>query len=107
MNKNIPLMKNTTVCFVFSFALLMVMGAAVPVFADTITVRADTWMPYNGEPNSDRPGYCIEMLKVIFEPMGYKIDYQIEPWTRATANAEAGKIDAIIGAAINDCPTCL
>ncbi len=74
---------------------------------ETITVRADTWMPYNGDPASDRPGYCIELIKAIFEPAGIKIDYQVIPWTQALAEVQANKIDAIIGTSPSECTTCL
>ena len=38
------------------------------------------------------------MTKMIFEPAGVKIDYQLMPWTDALAAARAGEIDAVIGA---------
>ena len=35
--------------------------------AATITLRADSWGPYNEEPKSAQPGYMIEVAKLIFE----------------------------------------
>ena len=89
------------------FALAVVFGSPYLAAADTIEVRADTWMPYNGDPASDRPGYCVELLKAVFGPAGHTIDYQVMPWTRDVADAQSDKIDAIIGASFNDCPKCL
>lgn len=55
-------------------------------------------MPFNGEPGLEKPGYVVELLQAIFEPAGTKVDYQITPWTEALRSAEAGTIDAVIGA---------
>jgi hypothetical protein len=35
--------------------------------AATITIRADSWAPYNEEPKSAQPGYMIDVAKLIFE----------------------------------------
>lgn len=65
---------------------------------ETLRVRADSWMPFNGEPTGEKPGYVVELLREIFEPQGIKIDYRIMPWAAAVKAAEAGEIDGIIGA---------
>ncbi|MBF0533360.1 MAG: transporter substrate-binding domain-containing protein [Candidatus Omnitrophica bacterium] len=64
-------------------------------------------MPYNGDPASVKPGYCVELIKAIFEPAGYTVDYQIQPWARDIAEVKEGNIDAVIGADSGDCPLCL
>lgn len=51
------------------FALLMV--CCISHAGEKFTVRADVWMPYNGESGSDRPGYGIEILNAIFAPPEY------------------------------------
>lgn len=66
--------------------------------ASTIRVRADSWMPYNGQPDDSQPGYAIEVLRAIFEPQGFAVDYSIAPWAAALADATAGQIEAVIGA---------
>ena len=78
-----------------------------PALADTITVRADSWPPFNDDPASAQPGYVVELMKAIFEPLGHTIDYQTEPWTRAVEDVTAGKIDAVIGASATDAPGCV
>jgi len=55
-------------------------------------------MPFNGDPKDARPGYVIELARLIFEPAGVKLDYQLMPWTDALAAAHKGEIDAVIGA---------
>ena len=74
---------------------------------ETITVRADLWAPFNGDPASDKPGYVIEIMKAVFEPNGIKVDYKTMPWTRALKELEEGKIDAAVGAAKDDCPNAI
>ncbi|MBR9805292.1 amino acid ABC transporter substrate-binding protein, partial [bacterium] len=56
------------------------------------------WCPYNGEPNSQKPGYLIELMEVVFHPLGYSIDYQLVPWQRALDLTAEGKTDAAVGA---------
>ena len=92
----------------FVAGLAMVMAMAPGFSGDnTIKVRADAWPPFNDAPASDHPGYVVEMLKAIFEPQGYKIDYQTMPWTRALVEVEAGRVDAVIGASPEEAPTCV
>lgn len=74
------------------------LGHATEHAEKRLLVRTDSWMPYNGEPNSDKPGYAIEVLKAIFEPEGTTIDYQLMPYTEALDAAREGKVDAVIGA---------
>jgi len=66
--------------------------------AETLRLRADTWMPYNGDPKSETPGYVVELLKVIFEPAGVTVDYQNMPWADALKAANNCEIDGVIGA---------
>ncbi len=63
-----------------------------------ITIEADMWCPINCTPADARPGVGIEIAKKIFEPLGYRINYVIVPWTQALADARAGRTDAVVGA---------
>jgi len=82
----------------FVFAGLILGLATGASAAETVRLRADMWMPYNGDPDSKTPGYVVELAKAIFEPQGIKVDYQMMPWMEALTNARAGKIDGVIGA---------
>lgn len=70
-----------------------------------ISFRADNWYPYNGKPSDAKPGYVIEVLKAVYEPKGFKVDYQVMPWKRAISDGEKGEHNAIIGAIKADAPT--
>ncbi|SLM31960.1 ABC transporter, periplasmic domain [Desulfamplus magnetovallimortis] len=74
------------------------------IFAETITIVADRWCPYNCKPDSDRPGYGIEAAKIIFERAGHTVDYSVVPWARALKHTSDGKYNAVIGAFIEDAP---
>lgn len=82
--------------------LLTVLLLAVGAGAETITVRADSWPPYNDDPKDPKAGYMIEVLKEIFEPHGHKIDYQLMSWDDSLANVRKGKYNAVVGAAKED-----
>jgi len=80
--------------FVFVFTL----------FSDNISLGADVWLPYNGDPNEQHVGYMIEIAKTIFEKEGHTIDYQIMPWSRAIKDARSGTVNAIVGALKDEAP---
>ncbi|MCA1984999.1 MAG: transporter substrate-binding domain-containing protein [Desulfovibrio sp.] len=77
----------------------LLLAMALPCRAATpILVRADMWMPYNGHPEAPRPGYMVEVIREIFEPQGYAIDYGLISWSRALEECRHGHIHAVIGA---------
>ena len=87
--------------------VVSILISATACFAgDTITLRADIWDPYNGDPASDRPGFMIEVAKAVFEKAGYTVDYQVDGWSwdRSVEEAKKGNIDGIVGAAKSDAP---
>jgi polar amino acid transport system substrate-binding protein len=80
----------------------LLLGLSAPLRADIIEVRADNWMPYNGDPAAERPGYVVELLRAAFP--NDTINYKTCPWAQACAELAEGKIDAILGATPNDSP---
>ncbi|QEP44869.1 hypothetical protein D5085_18070 [Ectothiorhodospiraceae bacterium BW-2] len=74
------------------------------VKADTITIVADEWAPYNSVPNSAMPGYGIEIAQQAFAQAGHSVNYLIMPWNRALKETREGKYSAVIGAYIEDAP---
>ena len=85
---------------VFSASLLVSVSAR----ADVITVRADEWFPLNGNPESPRPGFGIEILQEVWGKHGYYVDYQVAAWLRSLEMAHRGQIDCVIGAYVSDAP---
>jgi polar amino acid transport system substrate-binding protein len=84
--------------FAVAFATLLIVLQAATAAPETIRLRADQWMPYNGDPKAGLPGYVVEVAKMIFEPKGITIDYQTMPWSDALKAAAAGEIEGVIGA---------
>jgi polar amino acid transport system substrate-binding protein len=78
--------------------VLIACGALAPLRATTLRIRADAWMPFNGDPKEEKPGYVIEVARLIFEPAGVTLDYALMPWTESLEAARKGDIDAVIGA---------
>jgi len=70
--------------------------------SETITVRSDNWMPFNGDPEDPFKGYIIDLMKEIYEPQGITIDYKLLPWNRALNGCQAGEIGAVVGAYAED-----
>jgi polar amino acid transport system substrate-binding protein len=89
---------------VFLCFILLLVSAYSTSGGEVITLRADVWEPYNGEPDSAKPGYMIEVAKAIFTKAGLTVDYQCKGWTweRSIEEASKGRIDAIVGAAMDD-----
>lgn len=80
--------------------LLLIAAAALPFSLasgqEVVHICADSWMPYNGDPASDKPGYVVEFAREIFEAKGIKVDYTNMPWEDTLAAAREGKIDGAI-----------
>jgi polar amino acid transport system substrate-binding protein len=84
--------------------ILVTLLAPLWAQADVITVRGDTWCPYNCKPNSSKPSFMIEILQQTLGKNGHTIDYQEMNWARAVIEARAGKFHAVVGAAKYDAP---
>ncbi|PIE39054.1 MAG: hypothetical protein CSA52_00080 [Gammaproteobacteria bacterium] len=65
--------------------------------ADTVTIRADEWYPFNGVPDSESPGFMIEIAARALAKGGHRVDYQNMPWERAVNAVQNGRIDCIVG----------
>jgi polar amino acid transport system substrate-binding protein len=82
----------------FILSILGVASALPGRAAEPLRVRADNWMPFNGDPQADQPGYVVEILRAIFPAADGGIDYQNMPWDAALKAVDEKSIDAVIGA---------
>ena len=87
----------------FQLRVLATFLAAAAAFnaapaAETIRLRADSWMPFNGDPAAAQPGYAIELARQIFATHDVALDYQTLAWGDALKGVAAGEIDAVVGA---------
>lgn len=79
-------------------AFLVFACLALTAAGETVRLRADGWMPFNGRPQSAHPGYAIEVLRQILARHDIALDYQSMPWTEALQACAEGRIDAVVGA---------
>lgn len=84
--------------------LLLLLSAPHPARAETITLAADLWCPYNCEPDAAQPGFMVDVARAVFEPRGHVVQYRVLPWKRAIREAEKGNISGVIGATRSDAP---
>lgn len=76
-------------------AVLLAVAVLRPAAAtETIRVRADPWMPFNGG-TTETPGYVTEVLKAIFEAKGIMIQYGNLAWEKSLAGCRERTIDAV------------
>ena len=61
---------------------------------NVIVFEADLWCPYNCNPNSNQPGYMVEILQKAFGAENVK--YSVTNWARAVKHAQKGEIDGVI-----------
>jgi polar amino acid transport system substrate-binding protein len=47
--------------------------------------------------NNDGTGYQFEMVKAIFEPLGYQVNITVLPYKRALKQVESGQADMMVG----------
>jgi polar amino acid transport system substrate-binding protein len=74
------------------------------VLSETIILTADKWCPFNCDAGTDKPGYMIEVAKVIFERKGHNIDYQVNPWIKSIDNVRHAKATALVATTKLDAP---
>ncbi len=92
--------------FTFLFALVLHVLHLMPsmAMAETVSIRADHWLPFNGNPDSGDPGYMIELADIILSDNGHTMDYKSMLWLRSLEAVRKGKIDCVVGAFIDDAP---
>ena len=91
--QEVPIMRKTVI-----LTLLLCIACSVEcIRADTIRIEADSWCPYNCEPNSASPGYMIEVMDTIFREKGHTIRYANTLWSRALHRVRKGHTDAVVG----------
>jgi len=84
--------------FAVALATRLIALTAATAAPETMRLRADQWMPDNGDPKAELPGRVVELAKMIFEPKEITVDYQTMPRSDALKAAAAGEIEGVIGA---------
>ena len=87
-----------------SFFFIAFLSAAL-ARAQSVTLAADEWCPYNCAPGDAKPGYVLEIAQRALAKRGVKVNYVTMPWTKALTDAAAGRIDGVIGATKAEFPS--
>jgi polar amino acid transport system substrate-binding protein len=77
-----------------SIFLFLVTTLNLKLRAETINVVAEE---FPRATNADGTGVQFEMVKAIFAPLGYQLNFKVFPYKRAIQQVEAGKADIIVG----------
>ncbi|WP_158088355.1 substrate-binding periplasmic protein [Colwellia chukchiensis] len=72
--------------------------------AETITLVADPWCPYNCAKQSQYQGYLLEIAEQAFAKHNIKLDYVVLPWSRAINDVLLGKKTGLLGVTKNEVP---
>lgn len=88
------------------YALILLLSMSLPIQAaeekKEIVIVADEWCPFNCYPTSKKPGYVVELAKIIFAKHGIEVKYEIVPWVRALQGTADGDYNAAICASKNE-----
>lgn len=87
-----------------STLLLLWVLFSTQLHAETLVIAADDWFPMNGNPQSDFPGYMIEIAKEIFAKKNIDVQYELVPWERALNQTRKGLYNCVVGAYKKDAP---
>lgn len=72
--------------------------------ADTIELRGDVWCPFNCEPNSDRPGFMVELAREALAYYGHDVRYDTLTWSRSLDQTRSGEVNGVIGTDQDESP---
>ncbi|MFH2121901.1 MAG: transporter substrate-binding domain-containing protein [Pseudomonadota bacterium] len=97
-----PAMPMTTIRLILGLILSFIIPQ--PVWAETITLVADEWAPYNIQPGIQPEGYMVDVAREIFKAHNITITYKIIPWKRALEGTKSGEYNAAIGPSRDEAP---
>lgn len=77
--------------------LLVIASTGLARSQDRLIVAADIRCPFSCSALQTLPGYTVEVLRAIYEPLGITVDYRVISAVKAIELAERNEIDAVIG----------
>ena len=94
-----------------AISLFFGLGQFAAADAEVLKISFDDWCPYlcaNAEkPNlldAEEPGYYVDILRAIYEPAGYEIEFLLRPWGRAMNETRSGRLDALLSPSRSEAP---
>ncbi|UOF02786.1 substrate-binding periplasmic protein [Bdellovibrio reynosensis] len=84
------------IIFVFcSFVSAKEIKAHVP---EKLLLTTNYWCPYVCDPTSERPGYVIEVLRLIYSKKDIQPEFLVTSWARAMAEVKENRIAVLVAA---------
>jgi polar amino acid transport system substrate-binding protein len=74
------------------------------VRANIVTFCSDPWVPYAGYEDAEQPGYIIDVLRAIYEPLGHEVRFVNLPWSRCLRDTRNGVVSGLAGADFHEAP---
>ncbi len=71
---------------------------------ELLSFCSDVWPPYVNERGSRREGYVVDMLREVYQPLGFKVQLFIVPWSRCLEEVRIGQMTAVIGTDTEEAP---
>lgn len=87
-----------------SFYFLPTFATATSTTISPLLIKSDFRCPYVCDPESDKPGYLVEIVRSIFAKKGQQVEFRITNWARAVNEVRANKADALLGCTKEDAP---
>lgn len=87
----------------FTITVFFIFLSGSFLYADTITIAADPWMPFTGD-GTEYNGLLLDIATEIFAEAGHTVEYVILPWSRAITSTRTGKYNAIAGCYQSEAP---
>ena len=72
-----------------------------------LTFGSDSWPPYAGVSGGEQEGYIVEVLREVYEPLGYEVRYVNQPWTRCIEQVRSGEMTGLAGCDVHEAPDLL
>jgi polar amino acid transport system substrate-binding protein len=79
-----------------------VLSATPRAAADEIALVADEWFPYNGQPDSAREGYMVDLARRIAAEHGHRVRYRLMDWEAALEAVRLGHADCVLAGTERD-----
>jgi polar amino acid transport system substrate-binding protein len=76
----------------------VMLSSPAPLRAETVLLVTNEWCPYNCKPNSEKPGYMIEIAQRAFAMSRIHVRYITLPWSEAVKEVRQGKYHGLVGA---------
>lgn len=75
-----------------------------PGIEGVLTFCSDVWPPYVNVQGLGSEGYVIDLLREIYEPLGYSVEIEIIPWSLCLQSVNSGRTIGVIGTDEDEAP---